>query len=581
MLSRPSRALLVVGALLAMGLPALGGCPAHRAASGGIPPTHTYERRLVDYLDETPVGEMSLGEYLADVEVQGCLELEQDALIDALAGMRSLHRQAYEHASQPARLIVWDIWRRRTAHFSPDGASLADTYLDHPPLGRSYFFCDDDLPTAWKSLEPSDFERRAAAYFEAEVETRQAALAKEGADGARVVEELADLRARIVRRFEAQFNSGESEAASLARLHTALDDVWYDRVDPHDVGRPALLVEEAFKLTPRDALSAAEPGEPATYSDHPDAANRGARRYTEGWVPPSHGGISGSIPDPDDVARARRTIRSWKRVRQQIMADARATVREVEAIEKALDGVDGEQSERLLREMDRLAVRMDHLTADLGRHRNSVANHQSGYAGTDAIVFRAKTREFKRVRRRHRRMDGLEENVEEVLDRMAEAAAAGIGGGGGTGTGGGDLAGLDIGDGTASGSADGAAADTTADAGDTGADAVEDSAGRTLVYEGPCPAPGEGWSAETVAELLAAHPFLDEVDARIFLSLLQRAHTGLASADAVEAVVLEHLRKGLDLRLRAGRADELSDLYDPARSPDAQDDITFYVWLGL
>jgi len=579
-LRQPPRAALIVGLLLATGIPALCGCPAHRTASGGIPPTHTYERRLGEYLEETLVGDVPLGEYLTYLEVQGCLELEESELLGALSGLRSLHRQAYEHASKPARLIVWDIWRRRTAHFSPDGASLADTYLDHPPMGRSYFFCDDELPTAWKSLEPADFQRRAAAYFEAEVETRQGDLEREGADGARVVEELADLRARIVRRFEAQFGAGEAEVAALAGLHTALDDVWYDRVDPHDLGRPALLVEAPFRLTPRDALIAAEPGEPATYSDHPNAANRGARRYTEGWAPPGNSGVSFSIPDPDDRARAARIIRSWKRTRQQIMSNARATVREVEALEEAIAGATGEEQVRLLRELDRLAVRMDHLTADLGRHRNMVANHQSGYAGTDAITFRAKPREFKRVRRRHRRMDRLEESVVEVLDRTAEVAVAGLGGGSGAGAGGGDSSGLGVGDGAPGDTSDDATADAGADPGE-GEDVAADAAGRTLVFEGPCPPPGAEWSAETVAELIEAYPFLDEVDARIFLSLLRRAHTGLESADQVEAVVLEHIRKGLDLRLRAGRADELSDLYDPARSPDQQDDITFYVWLGL
>jgi hypothetical protein len=565
----------IIGLCLPMVLPALTGCPAHRVASGEIPKVHQYERTLRDHLDETRVGEQSLGEYLAVLEVQGCLEMEEQQLSAALNGLRRLHRQTYEHASKPARLIVWDIWQRRTAHFSPDGASLADTFLDHPPMGRSYFFCDDDLPTAWKSLDASDFEPRARAYFEAEVDVRRTDLEKEGADGARVVEELQDLRSRIERRFEAQFGAGEAEAAALDGLRTALDDIWYAKVDLHDVGRPALLVETPFQLTPRDAISAANPGEPATYSDHPNAAGRGAQRYTPGWVPPPTSGVSVSIPDPDDAARRARIVRSWKSTRRKIMADARAVVREVEALEEALATVAEDEREALLRELDRMAVRMDHVTADLGRHRNFVANFQSGYAGTDALVFRSKHKEYKRVRRGHRRMDKLQDEVEETLDRVevAEVARAGGAGGGGGGVGS-DAGGAAGGEGVAP-------IDEEGHAGTEGDEALDDPAGRTLVYEGPCPPPEEAWTPEVVADLVRAYPFIDEVDARIFLSLLQRAHSGLDSVDSVEAVVLEHLRKGLDLRLRAGRADELSDLYDPARSPADQDDITFYVWLGL
>ena len=568
--------LAIAGLCLPMMLPALTGCPAHRVASGEIPRVHQYERTLRDYLDETRVGEQPRGEYLAVLEVQGCLEMEEQQLSAALNGLRRLHRQTYEHAPKPARLIVWDIWRRRTEHFSPDGASLADTFLDHPPMGRSYFFCDDDLPTAWKSLEPSDFELRARAYFETEVEARRTNLEKEGADGARVVEELQDLRSRIERRFGAQFGAGEAEAAALDGLRTALDDVWYAKVDPHDLGRPALLVERPFKLTPRDALNAADPGEAATYSDHPQAANRGAQRYTEGWVPPPNSGVSVSVPDPDDVARRARIVRSWKRTRRMIMADARGLAREVEALEEALATVAAEEREALLRELDRMAGRMDHVTADLGRHRNLVATFQTGYAGTDALVFRAKRREYKRVRRGHRRMDELQDEVEETLDRIAVAQIARTGGVVG-GAGGGTAA-------DAVGSVGGEGDTAAGQAGPTGAqggEVLDEPAGRTLVYEGPCPPPDEIWSTEVVADLVRAYPFFDEVDARIFLSLLQRAHSRLDTVDAVEAVVLEHLRKGLDLRLRAGRADELSDLYDPARSPADQDDITFYVWLGL
>ena len=534
------------------------------------PPTVcSFERRLGEALETEEVDGVPLGEYLATLDVRGCLEMEEQDLVEALGALRRLHRVTYERASGPGRLLVWDMWRRHLAHFSDDGASLVSTFLDHPDLGRSYFFCDDDLPTAWRSLEAGDFRQRARAYFDAEVEARWDTLTAGGADSAGAVEALDDLRSRIVRRFEAQF--GADQAGQLEGLQADLDAVWLDKVDAHDLGRPVLYVRKPPPPDPREVLQAGEPGEPATYSDHAQAANRGAVKYTEGWVPPG-GAVLARIPDPDDVARKSRTVRSWKRTRREIVRLARVSERRASDLEEALAGASDEERDALIRELNRAALELDHLHADMNRHRHHVEGFTSGTAGADALLRRARTREFRRIHRGRGKLEDAQDSVQAVAERVEEAMpvsdATGREGDGPVAS-----------DGTRTDGVDPTVSPGIDRPGEP--DPVEADDGRTLVYEGPCPAPDPEWSAALVAALLERYPFLDETDARIFLSLLLRTHGGLGGRSGVEAAVEEHLRQGVDLRLRAGRAGELSEHHDPQVADDAQEVITFYVWLGI
>ena len=548
----------------------LAGCRHHSTPSYQAHTVASFERRLRDHLVEARVGEQSLEAYLTDLDVVGCLELEEEQLVTALAGLRRLHRVTYERTSGPGRLIVWDVWRRRLMPFSADGRALVETYLDQPALGRADFFCDDDLPVAWRNLEPGDFRHRAAAFFDAEIEVRRETLLRDGADAASAVVILEELRSRIERRFEAQFGAGEDGV--LATLRIDLDDLWERKVDPYDVGRPVLLVRQAPVPDPRETLQASQPGMPATYSDHADAASRGGVKYAPGWVPPQAGGIGGPIPDPDDVARRNAVVRSWKRSRRVILTEARELARKAAELEEALASVPPGERAALLRQIHRLANGVDHLSADLSRQRDYVATYTSGRAGTDRLVVRAKRKELKRIRRKRRVVETAQDEVQEVIDRVQEgslAQAAGSGGDGGGGSGvGGDLS---------TGTAVPRVPSPDGIPGDASSTEVP-SAGTALTYEGPCPPPDPGWSGDVVTELQQHYPMLDETDARIFLSLLQRVRPG--SRDAVEAVVLEHLRQGVDLRLRAGHADELSEQYDPALADDEQEAIVFYVWLG-
>ena len=95
-----------------------------------------------------------------------------------------------------------------------------------------------------------------------------------------------------------------------------------------------------------------------------------------------------------------------------------------------------------------------------------------------------------------------------------------------------------------------------------------------MTSTGPCPLPDPGWSDEVVAALMAQDGSLDEVDARIVMSLIERTMPGGVTTD-VEAVVLRHLAQGFDMQLRQGHVDELSEVVDPSLPADAQTVIQF------
>jgi len=552
----------------------LGGCALHRRAVESpleAPPRlDTFDLRLRVYLDDTAVGDSSLSVYLENLEVEGCLVAEEGPLLEGLDGLRRLHTRTYERRGTPGRLTIWQIWRVRTRRFTEDGKALVETYLDLPSRSRRFYFCDDGLPPSWRGLDADTFVARARTTFAAEVEARQGDLEQEGADGAVVVEELRELRSKIERRFGAQFDERSEHAALHALLVRELDDVWFERVDPFDLGAPVVLGGDV--VPPQVAEPLTPMGEPATYSDHPYAAMSGAG----GGGAPGRQGFG--IPDPVDVWRKDRAVRSWKRTRRLMNREAKELARLADEIAAELDATeDPESRARLLRELIRTENGLDHLYADLGRHWQKAGAMRTGHAVADVMIGRAKRKEGKRSRRTGRRMGRSLEHVESVLAQArldVEGPADGGGDGTVTSTG---ADGGDPGDRTGDPTA-------VADAGTSGGvdpDADAAAEGGALVYEGPCPPPDPGWSAETVAALVAAYPSLDEIDARIFLTLLERTYTSLGDRAHVEAVVTEHLQQGIDLRLREGRASGLSDIYDPALGPAEQETITFYVTLEL
>jgi len=565
------RRAVLLALLLALGAGLLVGCAHRRRAAeaplDAPPRLDTFDLRLRAYLDDTPVGDTSLSLYLTGLEVEGCLVAEEGPLLEALEGLRRLHRRTYESLGTPGRLAIWEIWRVRLRHFSPDGRALVETYLDLPSRGRRFYFCDDDLPPSWRGLEAGDFVSRAATTFATEVEARRDTLAEGGADGARVIEELRDLRARIERRFTAQFDEREEHAAAHAELLLVLDDTWFERVDPFDLGAPVVLAGGV--VPPQVAEPLTPQGEPATYSDHPYAAMSGAG----GGGAPGREGFG--IPDPIDVWRKDRVVRSWKRTRRIMAREARELARLADEIAAELDATDDpRQRERLLRELIRTENGLDHLYADLGRHARKADVLRTGHAVADRLIGRAKRKEGKRTRRTRRRMGRSLEQAEQVLaearqrvDGGGDATAAaeeGIGSAGGA-----EPAGTD------------AAAAVEPGAGGAAGQVSVTTDGNALVYEGPCPPPDPAWSQVTVDALRGSYPFLDDTDARIFLTLLERTYASLGGRDRIEAVVGEHLEQGIDLRLQEGRAGDLSEIYDPSRGPADQEILTFYVTLEL
>ncbi len=564
---------VILAALVAVAL--LPGCP-RRTPPSTIPTPDDFDEQLPALLISESVGGIALGDFLSDLQIEGCLEAEQVELSPALGRLRSLHRRTYEHASRSGKLRVWRSWEAQLLRFSPDGRALVEAWLDQPELARHLYLCEDGLPSAWRALEAAGFRDRALTWFDAEVEARRAQLGEGGADGASGIEELWELKRRIERRFDAQFGDRGQQGEVRTALLADLDLLWEAKVEPHDSGRPVLYVPAGPEPTPREVLQAERVTEPATYSDHPRAAGSGARRYAPGFVPPDAGGISFSIPDPRDVAEAQRVRRSWWRTRRAVMDEVRALEDRLDELEVALDGADGPERDRLLAELDRLALDMDHAYVDLSRHRDYVQHYRTGRAGSDVIVRKYKRREVRRTGRRQERVAEDHAEVVTVAERV-EAAGGGGGGGGGGGSHGGGGASAAIVEGV--GGTDGGSEPAGLPAG--GEPVVDEPGeGGTLVYEGPCPSPGDHWSAEVVGALLADHPFLDEVDARIFLTLLHRTWPGLGSVEEVEALVLDRLARGVDLRLRSGRAGDLSGQYDPSLPDEQQEVIVFYVWLG-
>ena len=562
----------VRGALALALMLLLAGCP---SAHKNRPPTaHTFEQRLDAYLMEAQVGERSLGPYLAQVEIEGCMETDEGPLLDALRGMRRLYRQTYERLDAPGRLMVRDAWARTIKTFSPDGQALVETYLDHPPLGRAFYFCDDGLPVAWQTLEAADYVDRARAFADGEIESRMAVVEGGGADGAAAVEQLRTMQADVLRRFRAQFDEGGEDAEAYASLEAALEAAWMDKVDEHDLGRPVGPRAQPHISEGYLAAEAVEWGEAATYSDHPYAANAGATEAALSQGKPYVPGMVG-IPNARDIAARDRARESWKKTRRLMLKEARQEAKQVLELERQLaETADPEEQAALLRELQRTENRLDHLAADYGLHIERVKTTRTGLAVADRLLVRAGRKEVKRT---WRKRDGVQEAQETArdavaragdelgLDAAADAVSVDAAGAGGEGTG--------LPDEITGGEAAGGTPWTVSE--------PPEGDGNTLVYRGPCPPPDPGWSADVVAALTARYPELDGTDVRIFLGLLARTFPQIGGRAEIEAVVLQHVERNLDLRLRAGRADELSEIYDATRPGMEQDEITFYLTLDL
>lgn len=562
-------------ATVVLGLIVITGCPATTAARR--PTAVTFEHRLDVYLDETQLRGEPLGVYLTHLQIEGCMETDEGPLLDALQGMRRLYRQTYERVEAPGRLMVRDAWARSVQDFSPDGLALVETYLDHPPLGRSFYFCDDGLPAAWQTLGAADFVHRARAFADAETEARLATIEGGGADGAVQIEELRQLHDDVLRRFRAQFDEEGADAEVYSALTADLEAAWLAKIDAYDLGRPVAPRPQPHISAGYLAAEEVEWGVPATYSDHPGAANAGAREGAGSQAIPYTPGMV-EIPNARDVAERNRVVQSWRKTRRLMLAEARQEAERVEDLLAQLDLASGEaEQQALLRELRRAEIRLEHIAADYGVHVDRVKTTRTGMAVANRMLQRPSRKEVKRTWRKRDRVQEAQETARAAVARaedelevaVAEAGGAGESGGGpGTPT---DWLGIP---------ADGAHESTAGDTPWTVSE-PDDASGNTLVYRGPCPPPDPEWSDEVVAALQARYPSLDGTDARIFLGLLARTFPQIGGRAEIEAVVFEHVERNLDLQLREGHADGLSEIWDPARGVLEQDEITFYLTLEL
>ena len=589
------------------------GCP-RRSPNG------SFQRQLSAHLEHEQIQQRPLGEWLDQLTVEACLE-DVEALPDALAALRRLHHAAYEQADPAERHAIWQAWRRRLGSMSADGQRLVEVYLDSPARARQLFLCDDTLPASWKGLDAGTYRERALAYYESQVAEHQPVFEQGGADGARAVETLRELSHQIQVRYRAQYDERGTAAASYVSLEQALDELWDRRIDLFDVGMPVAYIDEP--APPPDVELPFDAGEPATYSDHPEAHLAGTTgleksafapgglawdgglsiplgkhpygprvllgggaaaqsedredeiRFANGTtladIPTGPGGLSMPIPDPKDVIMAQRIIDSWRNTRRELVRQIGEQERRVASLERDLSNADESEGDALRAELARASNTLGQLTVDLTRHGNSLAGKRTGRAVADKLVAAAVPRESRATRRDQR---AAAHAANQARDAVRRTEPPGTPGSAthirtpDTGSGGGVLPGTDAG---------------TTLTGGPGPDAADDPGvpgGRTLLYEGPCPLPDPRWSPEIVAALLSHDPSLDEVDARIVLSLIQRALPHDVER-GVEEVVLEHLNAGFDLQLRRGHVDRLSDVVDPAAPADEQTVIQFQVTLVL
>jgi len=590
----------------------LSGCP--RASLH--PP---FDRQLRDHLDQERIQQQPMGEWLDQLAAESCLG-ELESLPGALAALRRLHRTTYEHADPAERRAIWQAWRRRLESMSPDGRRLVEVYLDSPARARQLFLCDDTLPASWQGMDAEAYPERALLYYEGQVLERQPEYRAGGADGARAVEELRELSWQIKVRYRAQYDERGSAAGPYRELERELAALWARHVDRFDVGLPVSYVDKP--LPPPDVEPPADAGLPATYSDHPDAHLAGTTglethsfgagglpwsggldiplsnrpygpslklgdttesvdredeiRFANGTtladIPGGGNGVSVPVPDPKDVIMAQRIIDSWRTARRELVRQIGEQEGRVAALERDLGGAGDEDRDALRAELVRATNTLGHLTADLARHGNSLAGKRTGRAVADKLVAAAVPAESRATRRAQRAAATVANQARDVVSGTEPDAPSSAGAAAGAhapDTGTVHTQGSVATNGTPSGGPAPAIGDPPAPA-----------HGSTLIYEGPCPLPDPRWSDQVVAALLTHDRSLDETDARIVLSLIQRALPA-DIVQGVEEVVLDHLRSGYDLQLRRGHVDRLSDVVDPSVPAAEQTVIQFQVTLDL
>lgn len=558
MIIRPLPSLLALtGAMLLLSAPATAEAQIFsRVIERITDPAPPFSPVVESILREHQVGGLSLGEYLAGVDFEGCLQDVRVELLDGLDKLRSTHVVALENRKPTA---VWRTWERKLDGLSPDGMLLVQAWLDSPEIGRRLYFCEDGLPPSWRTLEPDAYVVEAVTWFDVAVAERDEFLAQ-GSPGDReqAVMELIELRGALTDRFTTTFASSSDTTEALARMDERLDLMWQHLVEPHHFG-----------FTPR-----ARTEDP----NFDPGATRRAR--------PANPFAGAAIPDPRDVALRDRTAASWRRQKQIIDKDIQDRQ---DRLDEAVDAISGASDPAELDQLVRVAMRIDAELAqsvnDLERLQGRVRVHATGRPWVDSMLDNGYRR------RAVRRLDRQEQQTQTQRTAAAEAIVVAVGKGarapaeqqGGGAGGDSGSGGVTV---VASGEAgpgnwlaglpmpeSGLPQTSVADVG------IPEGAGWVdRVYEGPLPAPSGVWSDDLVAAIRVRHPTLDDTDVRILLGLVREAYPDLESRADAERAVWRSLASDRGLNIRGEEA-TLSDLHLPGAARADQPIVTFVLTL--
>lgn len=485
-------------------------------------------------LTEQTVGGTSLRGYLSRLEAQGCLaQVEQDlvAALDAVS-------DAYEAAlTRHPEAAVQRGLRALLSDLSSDGALLLASWLDDRDRARRRWLCKDGLPRGWADVSPERYVDQAGAWFELSIREELGAQSAGSRTPEESAERLAAERDDLLARFDATFRDDRRHERVQVLLEARLAALW------------SLFVTPML----RSGLPRGEERPAVELEANPFAAEGGARRIEDPMssVPPvaaSAGGVDLSDPRALQAAEARQ--RRWAKQLKRLRGRAHGLG--VGHDRLFAPGGEEEASARVI-EGSTLETRLALLLTDVailerqirrGDPDSAVVRALLGRSAPEALGGAAQLREQIEACL-HRLSNDLRRELDEHpvwLGSTAAAARIRLQGGA-----------------------------TPRWYGVLRTDGEE-----TRTYDGPLLPPSDRWSDRTVEAIRARHPGLDDVDARILLTLVAAVLPELSDAAEVELAVRSALLQEAGLGVTAAER-ELSELWAPGRPADQQPSILFEV----
>lgn len=547
----------------------------------------------LDALLESPVGTTPASDWLATLDVEGCLRADRDEAVALLDGLRIWRATAAEDLEdRGARRLL----RTRLRRASPEGRAVVDDWLDARALARERWLCEDGLPLPRSGVGPVELASRAAAWFAERITALTPTL--EGGDDRlreRASSHLVERIGQLLARFDAMF-AGRPELRS--ELEDTLWAAWEDRVEPWTLGwagggAPPPLEPDAMEV------GAGGPGRPNLfggaraavdqYGSTPAASGapdpffwwdfepgprmpmdaEGNLENGVGWMDVGPAGLSdlagshntsevaaGGFLDPWDQAEV------W-RIAEGLRRQQRAIARDLRAEERRLAGLTG-TSDDVARDAERSRRRLHRLRGDERRLADRIRGARANRPWITAALADQHKRDLlaataRGERRAERAMGRAEAARDAALDAGGQLPGGALQGRGGRAAEAEVVAGW-----TQEEAAGPAALDPPGDPGRAAAR-----------YEGPLPEPGP-WDRDLVAWILRLHPRLDALDVRLLLELSHRALGQPRSAIEARVRALLDTRGRLALR---GPEHRLSDLHRAGQAEGAPRELVFVVEL--